>query len=264
MPDSDIRKLFIILKNNNKEPIKRKYNLIINKSNKGNKLMKPQFKSKLPRIIDLRKKFPPVCDQGRLASCTACALCGLIQYFIPKLQGSRLFVYYNERKLENDIPDDCGSTLTTGMECLKKYGVCPETLWPYNPSKFAVKPTDNCYKYALKYVALDVDSIDETMINLKSYLASGYPFVIGIKVYESFESKRVAQTGIVSMPNINKEQLLGGHAIVCVGYNDTTQQWIMRNSWGNSWGVKGYFYLPYAYLLDDNLSSDTWTIIKLK
>jgi C1A family cysteine protease len=66
------------------------------------------------------------------------------------------------------------------------------------------------------------------------------------------------------MPNINKELLLGGHAIVCVGYNDNTQQWIMRNSWSSSWGAKGYFYLPYAYLLNDNLSTDMWTITSLK
>jgi len=98
---------------------------------------------------------------------------------------------------------------------------------------------------------------------MKTSLNSGAPFVVGIAVYASFESANVAATGYVPMPDVNNEQFLGGHAIVCVGYNDAKQVWIMRNSWGNSWGANGYFYLPYAYLLDSNLSSDLWNITKM-
>ena len=99
---------------------------------------------------------------------------------------------------------------------------------------------------------------------MKSFLAQGFPFVVGIQIYKSFETNQVAKTGIVPLPNTNNETLLGGHAVVCVGYNDKTQQWIMRNSWGSLWGEKGYFYLPYAYLLDSDLAGDMWTINQME
>jgi C1A family cysteine protease len=240
----------------------RVYNIIICKESTLQKFS--IFKNNLPSNVDLRNKFSPVYDQGQLGSCTANALCALVQYIKPKLQGSRLFLYYNERKLENNIPDDYGATLSSGIKCLLKYGVCPETVWPYIINKFAVKPTNRCYMNALNYQALKVNSINDTLQSMKTSLSNGNPFVVGIAIYQSFESNTVTITGIVPMPNIQSEQLLGGHAIVCVGYNDLKQQWIMRNSWGSKWGEKGYFYLPYAYLLNPNLASDMWTITKME
>jgi C1A family cysteine protease len=94
---------------------------------------------------------------------------------------------------------------------------------------------------------------------MKGCLASGYPFVFGFSVYESFESQEVKQTGRVPMPSPN-EQLLGGHAVLAVGYDDSQRRFIVRNSWGKDWGMQGYFTIPYAYLLDDNLADDFWTI----
>lgn len=243
-------------------PPKRLYNIIINKSDQ--KLKLNMVNKLLPKFIDLRKKFPPVYEQGNIASCTANALCSIIQYLQPKFQSSRLFLYYNERRLENTIPEDCGATLISGIECLLKYGICPESMWPYNINKFAVKPNNACYVNALAHQALKVNCIVETSNIMKSFLANGNPFVVGILVYQSFESINVSKTGIVPMPNIMKEQLLGGHAVVCVGYNDISQKWIMRNSWGSFWGDKGYFYLPYDYLLNPTLTSDMWTITKME
>jgi C1A family cysteine protease len=263
MPITDIRKHFFILRNT--KIIKNKiYNLNVSKSTSCIHTDIIENLSSLPKIIDLRSKFGPVYDQGYIGSCTACALCGLLQYLNPKFLGSRLFVYYNERKLENNIPDDSGAPLENGMLCLQKYGVCKEIDWPYIPNKFAVKPPDKCYKDALKHLVLKVENISDTLINLKSHLVLGFPFIVGIQIYKSFESTRVYKTGIVPIPNINKEILLGGHAVVCVGYNDNTQQWIMRNSWGSSWGINGYFYLPYAYLFIPNLAGDMWTITNIK
>jgi C1A family cysteine protease len=94
---------------------------------------------------------------------------------------------------------------------------------------------------------------------MKGCLASGYPFVFGFTVYESFESQEVAKTGKAPMPKPG-EQVLGGHAVVAVGYDDGQQCFIVRNSWGLKWGMKGYFTLPYGYLTDLNLSNDFWSI----
>jgi C1A family cysteine protease len=78
-------------------------------------------------------------------------------------------------------------------------------------------------------------------------------------VYDSFETPEVAQTGIVPMPK-DTERMLGGHAVMAVGYDEKKQYFFVRNSWGEAWGDRGYFYMPYAYLQNKYLSSDFWTI----
>jgi C1A family cysteine protease len=243
---------------------KRKYNLIINRSKKQEfSLLKVSIPTTLPPIVDLRSKFTHVFDQGELGSCTANALCGLVGYDLPDFIGSRLFLYYNERQMENTVFDDSGASLTDGVHCLLKYGICLESEWPYNISLFTQKPPDFCYEEAEKHKAIEVNHINNNLHTMKSSLAKGYPFVVGILLYESFEGSDVSATGIVPMPNTETEQLLGGHAVVCVGYNDTKKIWIMRNSWGTAWGDQGHFYLPYNYLIDSSLSSDLWSVIKI-
>jgi len=240
------------------------YNLTISRTHPTKlDILELPLLNKLPEVVDLRHKFQTVYDQGKLGSCTANALCGLMGYDDNTLYGSRLFVYYNERKLENDIPDDAGASLSDGISTLQKYGVCQETEWPYDVNKFAVAPPPHCYTEARQHKALQVKHIYNDVTSMKSALAQGYPFVVGIVVYQSFESNEVAQTGLVPMPT-ETDQELGGHAVVCVGYDDNRRLWIMRNSWGTEWGDKGYFYLPYLYLLDSRLSSDLWNIISVK
>lgn len=217
----------------------------------------------LPQKVDLREKFQPVYDQGALGSCTANALCGVMGYNDTLLYGSRLFVYYNERKIEGTINEDAGASLSDGVYTLQKYGVCQENEWEYDISKFAVCPPPKCYASALNHQALQVKNIENDIYSMKNALAQGYPFVVGILIYKSFESIEVAKTGMVPMPSHN-EELLGGHAVVCVGYDDERKLWIMRNSWGIDWGDNGYFYLPYLYLLDSSLASDLWNIIKIE
>ena len=243
----------------------RKYNLKLDRLPEEQliyKSLKPV--ASLPKKVDLRPQMPVIQDQGDLGSCTANALCALFDYnekktFIP----SRLFVYYNERKIENTILEDSGAYISDGIKSLKTYGVCSEITWPYNISQFTIEPPKLCYTEALSHKALDCKNIRNTLTDMKTCLASGFPFAVGIAVYESFESATVEKTGKVPMPNKRREQFLGGHAIACVGYDDTTNYWIMRNSWGPNWGDKGYFYLPYNYLLDNSLTSELWNITRI-
>jgi C1A family cysteine protease len=94
---------------------------------------------------------------------------------------------------------------------------------------------------------------------MKGCLASGYPFVFGFTVYESFEGAVVRQTGHAPMP-APRERAIGGHAVMAVGYDDARQWFLVRNSWGPRWGMAGYFTLPYSYLIQAVLSKDFWTI----
>jgi C1A family cysteine protease len=219
----------------------------------------------LPASFDLRPGCPPVYDQGQLGSCTANAIAGAIEFdqikqklaqiFVP----SRLFIYYNERAMEGTVNSDSGAMIRDGVQSVATQGGCPETEWPYIISQFTVKPPQQCYQDALAHKVTLYQRVTPTLSQLKGCLASGYPFVFGFTVYESFESDAVAQTGIVPMPQYG-EQVLGGHAVLACGYQDANQVFIVRNSWGDQWGDKGYCYMPYGYLTNPQLASDFWTI----
>jgi C1A family cysteine protease len=219
----------------------------------------------LPASVDLRAQCPPVYDQGQLGSCTANAIAGAIQFDQMKQKlaqiftPSRLFIYYNERAIEHTVASDSGAQIRDGIKSVAKQGDCPETEWPYVISKFKTKPPAKCYSDALKYKAVLYQRMTQTLSQLKACLASGYSFVFGFTVYESFESAQVAKTGHASLPK-SGESSIGGHAVMCVGYDDAKQWFIVRNSWGPKWGMNGYFTLPYPYLISANLASDFWTI----
>ena len=220
-------------------------------------------KKKLPPLADLSPWCSPVEDQGPLGSCTANALAGAMEYLEVKTTGrnldfSRLFIYFNERVLEGNADQDAGAQLRDGIKTLADKGTCPESLWPYNVARYRNKPPDACYQEAKKHLItsyLRLSSLDE----MKATLADGFPFVFGFAVYQSFESAQVARTGTVPMPK-KGERMIGGHAVLGVGYDDLRGRVKVRNSWGPKWGKGGYFTLPYAYLENGDLSADFWTI----
>ncbi len=219
----------------------------------------------LPPMVDLRSQCPPVYDQGQLGSCTGNGIAAAIQFerrkqnLMPDFIPSRLFIYYNERVMEHTVYSDSGAMIRDGIKSVGQQGDCPESEWPYDITKFSTKPTQICYSNALKYKAVLYQKVLQNLNQLKGCLASGYPFVFGFTVYESFESQQVAHSGIVPMP-ASGEKLMGGHCDVAVGYDDSKQCFIIRNSWGDKWGMQGYCTMPYAYLADANLASDFWTI----
>src|SRR5579862_2962459 len=172
---------------------------------------------------------------------------------------SRLFIYYNERVLEHTTSEDSGAMIRDGIKSIADQGVCDETMWPYTIAKFATKPGAPCYQAALDHQAVSYQRLLQSSTQMRGCLASGYPFVFGFSVYESFESSEVAETGDVPLPSPG-EGLLGGHAVLAVGYDDDEQRFLAMNSWGSGWGQKGFFTIPYAYLTDGDLASDFWTV----
>jgi len=218
----------------------------------------------LPPRADLRPQCPPVYDQGQLGSCTANAIAAAIEFdrlkqTLSDFMPSRLFIYYNERAMEHTVNSDSGAQIRDGIKSGGKQGDCPEPEWPYVIAKFRTEPPARCYRDAVTHAAVLYQRLTPIANQLKGCLASGYPFVFGFTVYESFESAQVAKTGHVGMPKSN-EQVVGGHAVVAVGYDEAKQWFLIRNSWGARWGLKGYFTMPYAYLTDRNLADDFWTI----
>jgi C1A family cysteine protease len=219
----------------------------------------------LPPSADLTAGCPPVYNQGNLGSCTANAIAAAVEFdlikekkkrvFVP----SRLFLYYNERAMEGHTSSDSGAQVRDGIKSVVNQGDCPETLWPYVIKNFAEKPPKNCYSDALKYRAVEYQRVDRKIDQFRGCLASGYPFAFGFTAYDGFESSQVAKTGRLQMPKPN-EKVVGGHAVLAVGYNSAQQTFLVRNSWGTDWGMKGYFTMPFDYLLNSNLSDDFWTV----
>lgn len=219
----------------------------------------------LPARVDLRPACPPVYRQGHLNTCTANAIAAALEFEQMRqrqraFRPSRLFIYYNERVLERTVKHDAGAMLRNGIKSVAKWGAPPEyPHWPYLHWRFPEKPPRKVYNEAKKHQAVLYQRLGRDIGHLRACLAQGWPFVFGIAVFERFESKDVARHGRLSMPK-RRERDLGGHAVMAVGYDHPRKLFVLRNSWGPRWGMKGYFTAPYAYLLDENLTADFWTI----
>lgn len=229
----------------------------------------------LKSIIDLRKayKMPTIINQGNLGSCTGCAFAYMFNYIEIKqmnkliIKPSPLYIYYNERVLRDTINYDSGAEIYDGIVAIRNHGVCDITRWPYNAQKFKIKPSIQSYAQGKLFKSVTSSNINQNIDDLKNVLNNNLIFVFGFLVYESFETINVEKTGMVPFPDINNEKILGGHAVVCVGYDDKKRSlegvdgmFICANSWGTKWGEGGYFYFPYSYMTNSELAGDFWTI----
>lgn len=224
-----------------------------------------RFLATLPTAVDMRDQCPDVYDQGRLGSCVANATGAAHEFdqikqkrdkpFTP----SRLFIYRGAREMEGTVKQDCGCMIRDAVKYVANQGVCAETTWPYIPEKFTLKPSAKAFKEASLNQALQYEAVPQDIDQLRGCLASGFPFVFGFSVFKSFESPLVAKTGKAYLPG-KGDVPVGGHAVMAVGYRDRDKRFIVRNSWGSTWGQKGYFTLPYAYLTNPMLASDFWKI----
>ena len=228
------------------------------------KTSNPEIYKSLTPKVDLRPIVPEVLDQGQTSACTAHALTmaeriARIKQVLHDVKLSRIFVYFNERLIEGTTSSDAGAILRDGANVLHTYGAPLESDWPFDPSQLTVKPPDQAYKDAVQDEVNNYFTVDQTLNEIKLCLFEGYPVAFGATIFNEFEGDEVAKTGIVPMPTNNSVQA-GGHAILIVGYDDSTQRFTVLNSWSDQWGDKGYCYFPYDYITNTDLCSDFWTI----
>lgn len=238
----------------------------------------PAFKPQIspatyPPFMTLLSKMPPIRDQGELGACTAFSAEAPI--WIAQLTAGRktpinpspLFLYYNERVLNGQVGTDAGANISDIFRATNIYGICDESLWPYDEAQYTTKPPVVAYTAAQTERAHIYAPIPQLKENVIGCIHHGFPIDFGITVYDSFMSDSVAATGIIPMP-ASSESVQGGHAIDIVGYNDQNQEnagippltFVIRNSWATTWGAKGYGFLPYDYVLNPQYSSDFWMI----
>jgi C1A family cysteine protease len=239
--------------------------------------------AKLPAKTDLRGWCSPVEDQSSIGSCTANAGVGLIEYFERRafgrhLDASRLFLYKATRNLMH-VTGDTGAFLRTTMEAMTVFGVPPEEYWPYAVDDYDVEPTAFCYSFGQSYQAITYYRLDpmgtkplDLLARIKTNLSKNLPSMFGFTVYQSYEQSN-GNGGKFPFPT-QRERVVGGHAVVAVGYDDrmkvknsnpggkeTTGALLIRNSWGENWGDQGYGWLPYDYVLS-GLATDWWSVLK--
>lgn len=221
----------------------------------------------LPARVSLVKTCPDIEDQGPLGSCTANAATSAMEMLYRKLGKpnpdlSRLFLYFTTRVfIEGSTPgDDTGASIRDTMKACARYGVCFDKSWPYDVSRFGVRPGTAAFAEAVQNQLLRYYACP-TLVSVKASIAGGFPVVCGFSVPENMMSVACARTGIVGYPTA-RESIVGGHAIMLMGYNDVTQRLMFQNSWGASWGDRGFGYLPYSFFIDlgnGALAGDCWS-----
>jgi C1A family cysteine protease len=240
----------------------------------------------LPNAVDLSYWCSPIEDQGELNACTAFAGIGLMEYFANKSRGrytdaSPLFLYKSARNLMN-LTGNVGASVRETMKAMALFGVPPEQAWPYDPDKVNEEPPSFCYSYAqsyqtLKYFRLDYSGISQAtlLLQIKAVIAAGFPCMFGFTVYTSAYSEENILQGHIPFPNSKQDRVVGGHAVVAVGYDDYRRinaadptefsqgAFLIRNSWGTDWGKKGYGWLPYDYVVG-GLTRDWWSLLKIE
>jgi C1A family cysteine protease len=242
------------------------YGTIPDRPDRRDFIYSPKKIKSLPALVDLSDQCPPVYNQGKLNACSANALAAAVwmaerQSGARPVAASRLFIYYNERAQQRTVSANDPVPLRDGFKTLARQGVCAESLWPYRVKRFARRPPPSAYRAAKKHRARSYQRIAQRLAHLKYCLAEGYPFAMGVAVYkgQGLVSTASRRTGRVGMPR-GRRQLLGGHAVLAVGYSDRRQSFFVRNSWGRRWGLRGYFWLPYRYVTDPSLAWDFWTL----
>ena len=216
-----------------------------------------------PNSVDLRKYCSTIENQGSLGSCTGQAIAGAIE-LLNKRNGkptdvSRLFIYYYERLILGTVNYDSGAYIRDGIKATNHYGVSLESLWPHDIRKFRQEPITEAKNDAMNRKVTRYERVTDFNGCIDA-LSNGYPVTIGFNVYTSFMSASVGRTGNMPYPNTRRERLLGGHAVLLVGYDKTKKVFIVRNSWGTAWGAKGYFYMPFNVVTNTSMSSDYWII----
>jgi len=224
----------------------------------------------LPAVFELPLQIP-IYDQEDIGSCVANSACACYRFESAQIMGnfdfnpSRLFEYYNARKLQGWEKEDSGAYIRDGFKAMNKWGLAKEDLWPYRTSDFAKEPNSQVYSDGLNNVIVKYAAVQQSETVIKQTLLSGAAVSFGFNVYSSFMygSWTSNDPAIMPIPKKN-EQMLGGHAVTIIGYDDSKKSFLIQNSWGTGWGNDGKFWMPYSFLLNSTECDDFWAIESIK
>jgi hypothetical protein len=223
----------------------------------------------VPDGVDLRRYCTRVEDQGQIGSCTANAAVGALEYHYKRRDGqspdlSRMFVYFNTRRMRGQVMFDTGAQIREAMASLMAFGACREDIWPYNPMLFATEPPPAAYNEATRHEAIQYARVNGSQGTIQA-LAQELPVVFGTAIpgrcFEEAASGGV-MPGLTQQERDNPAQ--GGHAMLIVGYDNPARTFIVRNSWGENWGDHGYCYIPYDVIDACSPPEEFWVVAALE
>lgn len=229
---------------------------------------------RLPPKVDLRPQMTAVEDQSSTNSCAANATAGAYEYLMKKHLGddsydvSRMFIYYNARaaliEAEGGALEDQGTTILSCMSALEQNGACSEGAWPFEEGRVNEAPDDASYEEARQFLIEGFEQVPTDLTAWKTALAAGYPIIFGLKLFDSFDKQKAKGVVPPPTPKETGRESHGGHAMLCVGYSDADEVFIVRNSWGSGWGDGGYCYVPYRYVMNQDYNfDDSWVVKKV-
>lgn len=208
------------------------------------------------KSVSLKDYFTKVKDQGQIGACTVFAISSIYEYilmrnFEEEADLSELFVYYNVRHHGGKELEDTGSSYQDVIASIGEQGICTEALHPYSRS-LSDAPSDEAYHDGKLRRITKAVNVNISENDIKSAIQEGYPVAISLKIFDSF----TATSGFVKRPTDEEIESadFGYHAMVVVGYSDDTKFFLVRNSWGEHFGDKGYCYIPYSYISDPELN----------
>lgn len=219
----------------------------------------------LPATSDLRPSWGDIFDQLDLGSCVSNSVAYALRYCYKKQKlgdftPSRLFIYYNGRQVGGyPLDEDTGLTIRDGYKSVSRFSTCGDNMWPYDPEKFTQSPPQECYTAAREHSTFRYIHLDNDVDQIKKCLKDGYPVSFGTALFSSFMSADTAITGIVTIPNPDLEERIGGHAMTIIGHDDSKGAFLVVNNWGEKWGEKGCCWFPYEYMINDEYVSDLWS-----
>ncbi len=207
----------------------------------------------IKKSVDLRQSFTPVKDQGKVGSCTTFSITAIYEYLLKKTESetpdlSERFVYYNTNIKDEPIQKR-GSSFKDVIDAMKKYGICHEEECPYIIEEIEDEPTEVAYSKALNHKILEAKRVNVNHKDITSALSQGFPVAVCIPVYDSFGSGYKGFEFLPSQEEIDSKNY-EYHSMVICGYSEDEHIYIVRNSWGESFGDKGYCYLPFSYIED--------------
>ncbi|WP_148687067.1 C1 family peptidase [Candidatus Nitrosocosmicus hydrocola] len=235
--------------------------------------------------IDLRRFYSQVKDQGKTNSASAHAVMDLVELYQQKnfgyhIDSSVSFLHSTSKyHLEAKSKEDYGIPLRLVMKSLTVFGIPEERYWPSTEVNFETKPDSNAYSIAQNFKATQYrrldrhESGDMLLSSFKEYILNEIPVAFGFLVYDESILQSIS-SGQIPFPHKGKMSKKY-HSVTAIGYDDdliiknkeadieTTGALIIRNSWGQNWGDRGYGFLPYEYILK-YLISDCWVLLKQK
>jgi len=245
-----------------KRKLYRPLGLIKDKTDERDILYKVRRPGLAPASTQMKniREFPWRYDQADIGSCVGHGITEAFRRVLqvnkqPDFAPSRLFAYWIARE---DKYNDTGASIRDAFKAMNKYGLCSEITYPYITSLFAATPSDAAFKEALDHQSIRYERLPRTKEAIMDAVSQGFPVVYGKLIYESFMSRKTADTGIVPIPKVKCEANYGGHCMCIFDYDE--KYTIELNSWGVDWGQGGACKVPWEYVLDPNLCFDFWVL----